>query len=53
VLEIGQALAQPERTSRIIVLSVVMLLLMVGVYVLNRRAAGRIERRIDRLKENV
>jgi hypothetical protein len=53
VLEIGQALAQPERTSRIIALSVVMLLLMVGIYALNLRAAARIQRQIDRLKENM
>ncbi|HUK32410.1 MAG TPA: hypothetical protein VLV86_00780 [Vicinamibacterales bacterium] len=53
VLEIGQALARPERTSRIIALSVVMCLLLVGIYALNRRAAARIQRRIDRLKENM
>ena len=50
VLEIGHALAQPERTSRIVALSVVMLLLAVGIYALNWRAAARIQRRIDRLK---
>jgi hypothetical protein len=52
-MEIGQALAQPEHTSRIIFWSVVMFLLMVGVYVLNRRAAARVQRQIDRLKENL
>jgi glucan phosphoethanolaminetransferase (alkaline phosphatase superfamily) len=52
VLEIGHALAQPERTARIVALSVVMLLLAVGIYALNWRAAARIQRRIDRLKEN-
>jgi hypothetical protein len=52
VLEIGQALARPERTSRIIVMSVVMLLVAVGIYALNWRAAARVQRRIDRLKEN-
>jgi uncharacterized membrane protein YhaH (DUF805 family) len=53
VLEVGQALARPERTSRIIALSVVMFLLAVGIYALNWRAAARIQRRIDRLKENM
>jgi hypothetical protein len=53
VLAIGHALAQPERTSRIIAWSVGMILLMVGGYALNRRAAARIQRRIDRLKENL
>jgi glucan phosphoethanolaminetransferase (alkaline phosphatase superfamily) len=52
VLEIGQALAQPERRSRIIVLSVLMLVLAAGIYWVNWRAAARIQRRIDRLKEN-
>jgi hypothetical protein len=53
VLEIGQALAQPEHTWRIIFWSVVMFLLMVGVYALNWRAAARVQRQIDRLKENL
>jgi hypothetical protein len=53
VLEIGHALAQPERRSLWIVLSVVMFLLAVGIYALNWRAAARIQRRIDRLKENL
>jgi len=52
VLEIGQALARPERTTRIVALSVVMLLMAVGIYALNWRAAVRIQQRIDRLKEN-
>jgi glucan phosphoethanolaminetransferase (alkaline phosphatase superfamily) len=53
VLEVGQALARPERTSRIIAFSGVMFLLAVGIYALNWRAAARIQRRIDRLKENM
>jgi hypothetical protein len=53
VLEVGQALARPERTSRIIALSVAMFLLAVGIYAWNLRAAARIQRRIDRLKENL
>ena len=53
VLEIGHALAQPERRPQIIFGSVVMFLAMVGIYVLNRRAAARIQRQIDRLKENM
>ena len=50
---IAQALARPERTTRIIASSVAMFLIAVGVYALNWRAAKRIQRRIDRLKENV
>ena len=53
VMAIGRALAQPERMSQIIAWSVGMILLMVGVSVLNRRAVARIQRRIDRLKENI
>jgi len=53
VLEIGHILAQPERRSQLIVLSVVMFLFGVGVYVLNRRKAARIQRQIDRLEENL
>jgi uncharacterized membrane protein len=53
VLEIGHAMAQPERRSQMIFGSVVMFLVMVGIYVLNRRAAARIQRQIDRLKENI
>jgi hypothetical protein len=53
VLAIGQALAQPERMSRTIASSAVILIVMVGIYALNRRAAARIQRRIDRLKENL
>jgi hypothetical protein len=52
VLEIGQALAHPERMSRIIVVSVVVMASGVGIYARSRRAAARIQRRIDRLKEN-
>jgi len=53
VLAVGHFLAQPERRSQLIVLSVVMFLFMVGIYVLNRRKAARIQRQIDRLKENL
>jgi hypothetical protein len=52
VLEIGQALAHPERMPRIIAVSVLVMVSGVGIYALNRRAAARIQRRIDRLKEN-
>jgi hypothetical protein len=52
VLEIGQALAQPERISRIIAFSVGIIVFMVALYELNRRAAAGIQRRIDRLKES-
>jgi len=53
VMEIGNALAQPEHTWRIIFWSVVMFLLMLGVLALNWRAASRVQRQIDRLKENL
>jgi hypothetical protein len=52
VLEVGQALARPERMSRIIATSVVVMASGVGIYARNRRGAARIQGRIDRLKEN-
>jgi hypothetical protein len=52
VFEIGQALAHPERMSRIIATSVVVMASGVGIYARNRRGAARIQGRIDRLKEN-
>ena len=52
VVEIGQALAHPERMPRIIAVSVVVMASGVGIYVRSRRGAARIQRRIDRLKEN-
>jgi hypothetical protein len=52
VMAIGRALAQPERMAQIIAWSVGMIGIMVGGYVLNWRAAARIQQRIDRLKEN-
>jgi hypothetical protein len=52
VLEIGQALAHPERMSRIIAVSAVVMASGVGIYARSRRAAARIQRQIDRLKEN-
>ena len=53
VLEVGQALARPERTPRIVAFSIAMFLFAVGIYAWNLRAAARIQRRIDRLKENL
>jgi hypothetical protein len=53
VTVIGRALAQPERMAQIIAWSVGMIVIMVGGYVLNQRAAARIQRRIDRLKESL
>jgi len=38
--------------SRIIAVSVVVMASGMGIYVRSRRAAARIQRRIDRLKEN-
>jgi hypothetical protein len=52
MLEIGQALAHPERISRIIAISVVVMASGVGIYARSRRAAARLQRQIDRLKEN-
>ena len=52
VLQIGLALALPARTARFIVIGVVFLVLLVGLYALNRRVAARIQQRLDRLKEN-
>ena len=52
VLQIGLALALPARTARFIVIGVVFLVLLVGLHALNRRAAARIQQRLDRLKEN-
>jgi len=52
VLEIGQVPARPERAPRIIALGVLMFLIMIGIYALNRRAATQIQRRIDRMKEH-
>jgi hypothetical protein len=52
VVEIGQALAYPERMSRTIAVSVVVMASGVGIYARSRRAAARVQRQIDRLKEN-
>jgi hypothetical protein len=52
VLEIGQVLAHPERRARIIAVSVVVMASGMVIYARSRRAAERIQRRIDRLKEN-
>ncbi len=53
VLIIGQAMAQSQHMPGVIALSVVAIVLMGGVYELNRRAAAGIQRRIDRLNQNV
>jgi hypothetical protein len=53
VLQIGQALGHPERISGLVAVSVLVIVVMVGIYELNRRAAAGIQRRIDQLKENL
>lgn len=52
VMEIGQLLAHPERRSRIIAVSVLVMASGVGIYARSRRAAARIQRQIDRLEQN-
>ena len=52
VLGIGRALAQPARAPRVVASGVLMLISGVGVHVLNRRAAARVQRRLDDLKDN-
>ena len=51
VAQIGRALAHPELLSRIVLYCVVMVAGAAGIHELNRRAAARIQERIDRLKE--
>jgi RNA polymerase sigma-70 factor, ECF subfamily len=50
-LQIGQALAHPEWLSRIVLYCVVMVAGAAGLHALYRRAAARVQERIDRLKE--
>ena len=50
---VGLARARPELTSRLVVYGVASLALMVGLHALNRRAAGRIQRELDRFNESV
>jgi hypothetical protein len=52
MLQIGQALAQPARISQIVARAVLFVALLVGVHVLNSRAAAGIQQRLDRLKDN-
>jgi hypothetical protein len=52
VLQIGQARAHPELISGHIALGVLVIVVMVGVHVLNRRVAARIQRRLDRLSSD-
>jgi hypothetical protein len=52
VLQIGQAVAHPERMQRLIVIAMGMVVLMAGVYGLNRRAATKLQHRIDALNGN-
>jgi hypothetical protein len=51
VFEIGQALARPERMWRVLVTGAVGVSGFIGVYLLNRRAAAGLERRIETLRE--
>jgi hypothetical protein len=52
VLLIGQALAQPARVSFVVVYGVLVLIGGGGLHALNRRGAARIQRALDRLKDN-
>jgi hypothetical protein len=52
VLNIGMALEHPERRLRIAATGVLGVLLALGIYELNRRAAAGLQRRLDRLKED-
>ena len=53
MLQVGQALAHPDRMSRIVAVSLAMAAIMVGINELNRRVAARIQKHLDRLKENL
>jgi hypothetical protein len=52
VLLIGQALAQPARVSFVVTYGVLVLILGVGLHAVNRRVAARLQRALDRLKDN-
>jgi uncharacterized membrane protein YbjE (DUF340 family) len=49
---IGYARAQPSHQSATIVYSVLALILGIGLHLLNHRAAVRLQRVLDRLKDN-
>ena len=48
---IGLARAQPSLISPIVVYGVLLVMLGLGLHALNRRAAARIQRALDRLKD--
>lgn len=52
VLGIARALAQPARAPRVVASSVLLLIAGVGLHVRSRRAAARVQRRLDDLKDN-
>jgi hypothetical protein len=52
VAQIGRALAYPEKTTGIVIYCGVILATALGGHELNRRAAARIQERIDRLTDN-
>jgi hypothetical protein len=52
VLLIGQALARPARVSFVVAYGVLVLIVGVGVHALNRHGAARIQRTLDRLKDD-
>jgi len=52
VAQIGRVLEHPERLQQVIVIGVVIVAGAAGVQELNRRAAVRIQERIDRLRGN-
>ena len=53
VVQIGQALAHPERSSRIVVYCAVIVAGAAAVHYWNRRGATRLQQRIDRLRAHL
>jgi hypothetical protein len=51
VVQIGRALVHPERLTGVVIYCVVVVGGAAGIHELNRRAAARIQERIDRLNE--
>lgn len=52
VLLIGLARAHPARVSRVVAFGVLVLITGIGIHALSRRVAARIQRALDRLKDN-
>ena len=52
-VDVGMVFVHPERKWRIVVIRVLAVVLTLGVYELNRRAAARLQTQLDRLKEHL